>query len=83
MKALQQFAEQERYKQQLLADRLRRIQQQHEQRQKLEDVSSLYLLKLSQFNRREKNELKVTSVYCKCCPHYILTRSTTVSPSTR
>ncbi|KAM9850221.1 mitogen-activated protein kinase kinase kinase kinase 4 isoform 2-T2 [Aulostomus maculatus] len=35
--ALQQFAEQERYKQQLLADRQKRIQQQQEQRQKLED----------------------------------------------
>ncbi|XP_053179975.1 misshapen-like kinase 1 isoform X4 [Scomber japonicus] len=33
----QQLAEQERYKQQLLADRQKRIQQQHEQRQKLED----------------------------------------------
>uniref|UniRef100_A0A8C9YJD1 non-specific serine/threonine protein kinase n=1 Tax=Sander lucioperca TaxID=283035 RepID=A0A8C9YJD1_SANLU len=32
-----QLAEQERYKQQLLADRQKRIQQQHEQRQKLED----------------------------------------------
>uniref|UniRef100_A0A671Y4J1 non-specific serine/threonine protein kinase n=1 Tax=Sparus aurata TaxID=8175 RepID=A0A671Y4J1_SPAAU len=36
----QQLAEQERYKQQLLADRQKRIQQQHEQRQKLEDVSA-------------------------------------------
>jgi len=36
----QQLAEQERYKQQFLADRQRRIQQQQEQRQKLEDVSS-------------------------------------------
>nr|XP_061783978.1 misshapen-like kinase 1 isoform X3 [Nerophis lumbriciformis] len=35
--AVQQLAEQERYKQQLLADRQRRIQQQHEQRQMLED----------------------------------------------
>nr|XP_020451054.1 misshapen-like kinase 1 isoform X2 [Monopterus albus] len=33
----QQLAEQERYKQQLVADRQKRIQQQHEQRQKLED----------------------------------------------
>ncbi|XP_072252327.1 mitogen-activated protein kinase kinase kinase kinase 4 isoform X4 [Leuresthes tenuis] len=33
----QQLAEQERYKQQFLADRQRRIQQQQEQRQKLED----------------------------------------------
>ncbi|KAF7648369.1 hypothetical protein LDENG_00157870 [Lucifuga dentata] len=33
----QQLAEQERYKQQLLADRHKRLQQQHEQRQKLED----------------------------------------------
>ncbi|XP_056294671.1 misshapen-like kinase 1 isoform X4 [Pseudoliparis swirei] len=33
----QQLAEQELYKQQLLADRQKRIQQQHEQRQKLED----------------------------------------------
>uniref|UniRef100_A0A4W6FWE1 non-specific serine/threonine protein kinase n=1 Tax=Lates calcarifer TaxID=8187 RepID=A0A4W6FWE1_LATCA len=33
----QQLAEQERYKQQLAADRQKRIQQQHEQRQKLED----------------------------------------------
>ncbi|XP_065814634.1 mitogen-activated protein kinase kinase kinase kinase 4 isoform X2 [Labrus bergylta] len=33
----QQLEEQERYKQQLLADRQKRIQQQHEQRQKLED----------------------------------------------
>ncbi|CAN9514685.1 unnamed protein product [Ophioblennius macclurei] len=33
----QQLAEQERYKQQLLADRQKRIQQQHEQRQKFED----------------------------------------------
>ncbi|XP_078117229.1 mitogen-activated protein kinase kinase kinase kinase 4 isoform X1 [Sander vitreus] len=33
----QQLAEQERYKQQLLADRQKRIQQEHEQRQKLED----------------------------------------------
>ncbi|XP_062416710.1 mitogen-activated protein kinase kinase kinase kinase 4 isoform X2 [Pungitius pungitius] len=33
----QQLAEQERYKQQLQADRHKRIQQQHEQRQKLED----------------------------------------------
>ncbi|XP_035016986.1 misshapen-like kinase 1 isoform X4 [Hippoglossus stenolepis] len=32
----QQLAEQERYKQQLVADRQKRIQQQHEQRQKLE-----------------------------------------------
>ncbi len=38
----QQLAEQERYKQQLLADRQKRIQQQHEQRQKLEDVSTAY-----------------------------------------
>uniref|UniRef100_A0A8C9YKP2 non-specific serine/threonine protein kinase n=1 Tax=Sander lucioperca TaxID=283035 RepID=A0A8C9YKP2_SANLU len=38
----QQLAEQERYKQQLLADRQKRIQQQHEQRQKLEDVSAVY-----------------------------------------
>lgn len=37
----QQLAEQERYKQQLLADRQKRIQQQHEQRQKLEDVSTV------------------------------------------
>uniref|UniRef100_A0A7N6B6N2 non-specific serine/threonine protein kinase n=1 Tax=Anabas testudineus TaxID=64144 RepID=A0A7N6B6N2_ANATE len=36
----QQLAEQERYKQQLAADRQKRIQQQHEQRQKLEDVST-------------------------------------------
>lgn len=36
----QQLAEQERYKQQLAADRQKRIQQQHEQRQKLEDVSN-------------------------------------------
>ncbi|XP_070409310.1 mitogen-activated protein kinase kinase kinase kinase 4 isoform X5 [Nothobranchius furzeri] len=35
--ALQQQAEQERYKQQILADRQRRIQLQQEQRQKLED----------------------------------------------
>ncbi|XP_040903386.1 mitogen-activated protein kinase kinase kinase kinase 4 isoform X1 [Toxotes jaculatrix] len=33
----QQLVEQERYKQQLVADRQKRIQQQHEQRQKLED----------------------------------------------
>lgn len=39
----QQLAEQERYKQQLAADRQKRIQQQHEQRQKLEDVSSFHL----------------------------------------
>ncbi|KAF3837955.1 hypothetical protein F7725_009723 [Dissostichus mawsoni] len=38
----QQLAEQERYKQQLLADRQKRIQQQHEQRQKLDDVSDAY-----------------------------------------
>ncbi len=38
----QQLAEQERYKQQLLADRQKRIQQQHEQRQKLEDVSTAH-----------------------------------------
>lgn len=37
----QQLVEQERYKQQLVADRQKRIQQQHEQRQKLEDVSLL------------------------------------------
>lgn len=37
----QQLAEQERYKQQFLADRQRRIQQQQEQRQKLEDVSDV------------------------------------------
>uniref|UniRef100_A0A3P8QQS6 non-specific serine/threonine protein kinase n=1 Tax=Astatotilapia calliptera TaxID=8154 RepID=A0A3P8QQS6_ASTCA len=37
----QQLEEQERYKQQILADRQRRIQQQQEQRQKLEDVSAV------------------------------------------
>ncbi|XP_026186022.1 misshapen-like kinase 1 isoform X5 [Mastacembelus armatus] len=35
----QQLAEQERYKQQLVADRQKRIQQQQEQRQKLENVA--------------------------------------------
>ncbi|XP_061643273.1 TRAF2 and NCK-interacting protein kinase isoform X3 [Phyllopteryx taeniolatus] len=37
----QQIAEQEQYKQQLLADRQRRIQQQHEKRQMLEDRRQL------------------------------------------
>uniref|UniRef100_A0AAQ5ZZ83 non-specific serine/threonine protein kinase n=1 Tax=Amphiprion ocellaris TaxID=80972 RepID=A0AAQ5ZZ83_AMPOC len=41
---MQQLAEQERLKQQFLADRQKRIQQQQEQRQKLEDVSGLYSL---------------------------------------
>ncbi|KAM6923890.1 mitogen-activated protein kinase kinase kinase kinase 4 [Xenentodon cancila] len=40
----QQLAEQERYKQQFLADRQRRIQQQHEQRQKLEDQKRQQLM---------------------------------------
>ncbi|XP_024139061.1 misshapen-like kinase 1 isoform X5 [Oryzias melastigma] len=39
----QQLAEQERYKQQFLAERQRRIQQQQEQRQKLEDQQRLQL----------------------------------------
>ncbi|CAN9514684.1 unnamed protein product [Ophioblennius macclurei] len=39
----QQLAEQERYKQQLLADRQKRIQQQHEQRQKFEDQQRQHL----------------------------------------
>uniref|UniRef100_A0A673CLG5 non-specific serine/threonine protein kinase n=1 Tax=Sphaeramia orbicularis TaxID=375764 RepID=A0A673CLG5_9TELE len=41
-----QLAEQERYKQQLLADRQKRIQQQREHRQKLEDVR-MYLCSFS------------------------------------
>uniref|UniRef100_A0AAQ4NT40 non-specific serine/threonine protein kinase n=1 Tax=Gasterosteus aculeatus aculeatus TaxID=481459 RepID=A0AAQ4NT40_GASAC len=54
----QQLAEQERYKQQLQADRQKRIQQQHEQRQKLEDVSAARALLLcSQHRDASKQEL--------------------------
>uniref|UniRef100_A0A8C5DU04 non-specific serine/threonine protein kinase n=1 Tax=Gouania willdenowi TaxID=441366 RepID=A0A8C5DU04_GOUWI len=50
----QQLAEQERYKQQLLADRHKRIQQQQEQRQKFEDVSDVYSLVSLQFSKHQQ-----------------------------
>uniref|UniRef100_A0A671XZI1 non-specific serine/threonine protein kinase n=1 Tax=Sparus aurata TaxID=8175 RepID=A0A671XZI1_SPAAU len=57
----QQLAEQERYKQQLLADRQKRIQQQHEQRQKLEDVSASIKKAVEM---REHSLLSVTELRC-------------------
>uniref|UniRef100_A0A7N6BRU2 non-specific serine/threonine protein kinase n=1 Tax=Anabas testudineus TaxID=64144 RepID=A0A7N6BRU2_ANATE len=82
----QQLAEQERYKQQLAADRQKRIQQQHEQRQKLEDVSTAQrhfssvsqvrkqvrvLLEMKLFRGRE-NELRSISCNQFVAPNQLL-----------